>query len=222
MNKYYIIGLIAIVLIGGWFALQQSTPSGGLNEDDVNNIISRRLQDINLGATPGPDRSNPRECMNGLCQIYKRVLVNTGTSTLCVSDRVAATSTLEQVRVQPRAGQGTSTAFYLLLERTTRPYAPAFSVATTANVLNATTTTEGNLVQTYPASVTSPFVWNATTTAQVYYGDTVSTRNDNISLGSVFGPGDYAVVYGKSGVISQAGTGNVWGGGSCSFLFSEF
>lgn len=165
----------------------------------------------NLGALASPDIPSPYLKWGDVAIYQNNDTFDTGTSTLCVLASPAATSTLERFTVQPTTS--TSTAYYGLLEKRTIAFAPSFSVATSANVLNATTTSAADLVQIYPAALTTAVIWNATSTDQ-------SVKNDFIGQSNVFAPNTYAVYYAKSGVISQAGTGSI-GSGRCKAIWQE-
>ena len=89
MNKnLQIAGLVALVLIVGWLGVSYPVPAV------VEKIVER------LGASPGPDRFNPIESMNGVCRaFYSGEFTDATTTVLSIKNPFNATSTAVLVNV---------------------------------------------------------------------------------------------------------------------------
>jgi len=82
-----VIGIIAVIglILGGTAVLRSGT---------IAPITEMPVIDTNVGAQSGPERNNPFECINGVCEFYNRVAYTTATTTVCAIKSPSATSTL--------------------------------------------------------------------------------------------------------------------------------
>lgn len=201
MNKNYIIGAVAVIAVVGVFSAFRPVVNV-----DVPPIQVIQQDSPSLGGIPGDTLNSKRFDINGVVNEYTNRSFQQGTSTLCVIAPPQATSTL--VRFTAKNTSATSTTMLMVLEKITRPYAPALAAATTsANVIGAVV---------LAANDDRLFMISATSTFSAY--ETLGT-SDMMEIT----PQQYLVYYAKNGgngSIIQSQTYSVFSG-SCNAIMQK-
>jgi len=168
--KHILVSLgISVLVVALGLSLFTSEPS----------IVERVIERI--GASPGPDRFNSRECINEVCTNYVRSQMVLATTTPCaLRGPLNASSTIIKVTGQTLVGTTTATIWDVATSTT------AFATSTTARIAERKSVVSGD---------------------QAYVENWAFS---GIGSTSVIGPGVY-VVFGEAGVAVPAGRSEISG-----------
>jgi hypothetical protein len=127
-NKAPLFVLGALVLCGVMLGAYLSAPEA-VQVRVVDVASNLNPESLKLGANPGPDSTNPYECINGACRWYNRQAVRSATTTLCaIQSPKSATSTLEHGTIKLTVS--TSTATVLQFAKATTAFATTTQIGT--------------------------------------------------------------------------------------------
>src|SRR3990167_8145137 len=196
--------IVAVLVLGILFPRTSNVPvsnSSDFSETNIANIAN--LISSRLGALVGPDIPYPYISVGGLRMPKQHISMTTSSSTLCVSNKTTATST---VRVSGVLASSTSTLAFITIEDTTIPFAPPTGAATS--------TLRGEVIS----------IAADTLGAFSHYATSSQTLAEALDRNGVIGPNKYVVVRADgNGIINTAagaGKGQVYDG-TCNFEFTE-